>query len=293
MVRMWKGQSALSLKSIMQPEIKKCIGYQVICRFPTLVNKCMIYDKGCMAHFVHYKSVSKRKGNNQYRGKPYSALDEKGKQRDSDEKNPSVGETLASVKCFKCGKLGHCTNECKNNVLRRNTFVCLLDCAERLSLKLPSIVGNMIIETPTLGQVTTSWVCLNIPLTVFGKKIGMDLVCLPLINIDLILGMNWLVFNRVHINYYDKMVSFPDFDASNELFVSAKQVDELVKDEAEMFMILASMKEESKVMIGELPVVCDFREVFSYDISDLPLEREIKFSIDLVPGTSPMSMALY
>ena len=151
----------------------------------------------------------------------------------------------------------------------------------------------MIIDTPTLGPVTTSWVCLNFPLTIFGKNFGMDLVCLPFINLDIILGMNWLVFNLVHINYHDKTVSFPDFEASDELFVSAKQVDDIVKDEADVFMILASMKEESKVMIGELPVVCDFREVFPYDISDLPLEREVEFSIDLVPGTSPMSMTLY
>lgn len=31
-----------------------------------------------------------------------------------------------------------------------------------------------------------------------------------------------------------------------------------MKDEAEVFMILAYMKTESKVMIGELHVVCDF-----------------------------------
>jgi hypothetical protein len=33
--------------------------------------------------------------------------------------------------------------------------------------------------------------------------------------------------------------------------------------------------------------------VFPEDISDLPLEREVDFSIDLVLGTSPMSMTSY
>lgn len=86
----------------------------------------------------------------------------------------------------------------------------------------------------------------------------MDLVCLPLRNHDIILEINWLEFNHVHINYYDKMVSFPYFDASDELFMSVKQVDEFVKHDAEVFMLLASVKAENKVVIGELPMVWEF-----------------------------------
>lgn len=37
--------------------------------------------------------------------------------------------------------------------------------------------------------------------------------------------------------FLDKSTPFQEFDASDELFVSAKQVDELVKDETEVFMI--------------------------------------------------------
>lgn len=48
----------------------------------------------------------------------------------------------------------------------------------------------------------------------------------------------------------DMSVSFPELDASGELFVSAKQVDEFVKDEAKVYTILASMKAETKAAIG-------------------------------------------
>lgn len=40
-------------------------------------------------------------------------------------------------------------------------------------------------------------------------------------------------------------------------------------------------------------LVCDFPEMFPNDISDFPLEREVEFSIDLVYGTSHVSMAPY
>ncbi|MCI84522.1 cellular nucleic acid-binding protein, partial [Trifolium medium] len=51
------------------------------------------------------------------------------------------------------------------------------------------------------------------------------------------------------------------------------------------------MEEKSKV--GALPVVCEFPDVFPDDISDLPPEREVEFAIDVVPDTSPISMAPY
>lgn len=75
-----------------------------------------------------------------------------------------------------------------------HSFVSL-DCVESLSLKLSSMVGSMIVDTQALGPVTTSWVCLNCPLTIYGKSFGMDLVYLPLRNLIVILGMNWLEVN--------------------------------------------------------------------------------------------------
>lgn len=136
-----------------------------------------------------------------------------------------------------------------------------------------------------MGLVITSWVCLNYLLTIYGKNFGMDLGYLPLRNLGVILGMNLLEFNHVHINCFSKTVSFPKFDTSDELFVSAKLVNEFVKDNAATFMILASIKAETKAVLDGLPMVSDFSEVLPDDISDLPLEREVDFSIDLVPGT--------
>lgn len=98
------------------------------------------------------------------------------------------------------------------------------------------MVGSMIVDTPTLGPVITSCVCLNCLLDIYGKSFRMDLVFLSLNKLDVILGMSWLEFNHVHINCFDKTMSFQEFDTSDELFVSAKQVGEFMKDETEVFM---------------------------------------------------------
>ena len=75
--------------------------------------------------------------------------------------------------------------------------------------------------------------------------------------------------------------------------MSAKQVDESVQDGAVLFALLAKLDLGEKQAMGELPIVCDFPEVFPDDVSDLPPEREVEFLIHLIPGTSPVSMSPY
>jgi hypothetical protein len=70
-------------------------------------------------------------------------------------------------------------------------------------------------------------------------------------------------------------------------------VNEEVADGAELFMLLATLEAKDKLVIGDLAVVCDFPDVFPEEVDELPPEREVEFSIDLVPGTRPISMAPY
>lgn len=61
---------------------------------------------------------------------------------------------------------------------------------KRLNLEVSAVNGSMVIDTPTNDSVTTSLVCLNYPLTIYGRDFGIDLICLPLSQLDVILGMN-------------------------------------------------------------------------------------------------------
>lgn len=57
-----------------------------------------------------------------------------------------------------------------------NSFISF-DYAKWLGLELSSMVGSMIVDTPALGPMTTSLVCLYCPLTIYDKNFGIDLVC--------------------------------------------------------------------------------------------------------------------
>ena len=67
----------------------------------------------------------------------------------------------------------------------------------------------------------------------------------------------------------------------------------LLAEEAQLFRLFASLTVESQAAVEDFPIVRDFPEVFSEDFSDVPPKREVEFSIDLVPGTRPVSMAPY
>ncbi|XP_050914988.1 uncharacterized protein LOC127129930 [Lathyrus oleraceus] len=118
--------------------------------------------------------------------------------------------------CYNGGEMGHISTNCqkpKKAQLGGKAFALSredttsADCLIR-GLKLSSMDGNMIVDTPTLGLVLTLWA-------------------------------------------------------------------------------------ETKAVLDELHVVSDFPEVFLDDISNFPLEREVEFSIDLVHGTSPVSIDPY
>ncbi|GAU42269.1 hypothetical protein TSUD_81770 [Trifolium subterraneum] len=231
--------------------------------------------------------------------------------------------------CFNCGEEGHKSPECKkpkkvtgkvfalngegadqvDNLIRGTCFIndtpliaiidtgathsfISMDCMKRLNIPIYEMSSCMNIETPASGSVITLLVCRNCPVSVFGRHFGMDLVCIPLSGIDVFFGMNWLVFNQVHINYCEKTVIFPKSEGGLSL-MNGEEVKESLNDHGELFMVFGSLKLEGRVKLEEIPVVREFSDVFPEDISDLPPEREVEFSIDLVPGTSPISMAPY
>ncbi|XP_058762165.1 uncharacterized protein LOC131635555 [Vicia villosa] len=79
------------------------------------------------------------------------------------------------------------------------------DCVERLNLELSVMNGEMVADLPAKESMTTSLTCVKCPLSIFGKDFVVDLICLPLKGLDVILGMNRLENNYVHINYHDKL----------------------------------------------------------------------------------------
>ena len=52
-------------------------------------------------------------------------------------------------------------------------------------------------------------------------------------------------------------------------------------------------KEKEGILVDEIPFVREFPDVFPDDIAGLRPEREVEFTIDLIPGIEPISIPPY
>lgn len=61
----------------------------------------------------------------------------------------------------------------------------------------------------------------------------------------------------------------------------------------EGFLAYVVSDNNGEVSLGDIQVVREFSDVFPEELPGLPPDREIKFSIDLLSGTAPISKAPY
>ena len=103
--------------------------------------------------------------------------------------------------------------------------------------------------------------------------------------------MDWLSSNRVLLSCAKKSVIFPKSENLLKSLTNSKS--ESLRNEIQGYLLLSSMEIKEEVELKNIVVVQDFPEVFPNDIPGLLPNREIEFSIDLMSGVGPISMAPY
>ena len=76
-------------------------------------------------------------------------------------------------------------------------------------------------------------------------------------------------------------------------FLTVIEARRLMRQGCEVYLAHVVDVEKESVKIEDIPVVRDFPDVFPDELSGLPPDREIEFTIDLAPGTEPVSKAPY
>ncbi|XP_073222363.1 uncharacterized protein [Cicer arietinum] len=133
----------------------------------------------------------------------------------------------AEITCFNCQQQGHISTTCpypRNTPQPGNQ----------------SSQYDLIVNTPTSDYIYTSSDCLDLSIHVCGRDFQVDLVCLPLRLVDVILGMDWLSANRVRVDFFSKTIEFMESEETDKPSnISANQVKALLKEDAQLYMILA------------------------------------------------------
>ncbi|KZV50284.1 hypothetical protein F511_39733 [Dorcoceras hygrometricum] len=137
-----------------------------------------------------------------------------------------------------------------------------------------------------------------------GYEIEIDFIVLGLSDFDCIIGIDMLTKYRATVDCFQKVVRLRPEKADEWKFygkgsrakiplIYVVSMTKLLQKGAEGFLIYAvdAMKNSSKLV--DIPVVCEFADVFPDEIPGLPPYREVDFSIELLPGTQPISKAPY
>ncbi|XP_061360656.1 uncharacterized protein LOC133304603 [Gastrolobium bilobum] len=106
--------------------------------------------------------------------------------------------------------------------------------------------------------------------------------------------MDWLMKHRVMIDCCSKKVIISSkSDVQNSPYLFVLQTVKALKQGDCGYFLLGGLVGNSKKPIADISVVCDFEDVFPDEIPHFSPEREIQFSIDILPGVGPISLAPY
>jgi hypothetical protein len=139
-----------------------------------------------------------------------------------------------------------------------------------------------IIHSPG-GQIFTKEVAFHVPITLADQDFPTNMIVLKGQDIDVILGMNWLAQHKAILNTDLRTIRLSY--GQEEILLSI-----LVANPAKPF---GSIYEAIIPEIQDIPVVCEFSDIFPEDLPRLPPERDVEFVIELKPGTAPVSRRSY
>jgi hypothetical protein len=131
------------------------------------------------------------------------------------------------------------------------------------------------------GQIFTKEVAFQVPVTLVGRDFPTNMIVLKGQDIDVILGMNWLAQHKATLNTDQRTIKLSH--NQEEIFlpipIPAKTTGRIYE------AIIPEIK--------DIPVVCEFPDVFPEDLLGLPPERDVEFVIELKPGMAPISRISY
>ncbi|KAK1424324.1 hypothetical protein QVD17_19651 [Tagetes erecta] len=115
---------------------------------------------------------------------------------------------------------------------------------------------------------------------------------------EVISGMDWLSKFNANIGCRERLVCLKAPDGSPVTMygnqeskvprvISILKANRVIQQGCNSFLAYVKDVEEKPNQLSDVPIVCNFPDVFPEDFPGTPPDREIEFQIDLVPGAQP------
>ncbi|KAM2704288.1 hypothetical protein EV1_033633 [Malus domestica] len=127
---------------------------------------------------------------------------------------------------------------------------------------------------------------------------------LDIVDFDVILSTYWLHYNRANIDCYGKLVTFHRPRLPEVTFVGERsrvrhgvifaiRAKRLLEKGCQGCLAHVVLNDNTPNSVENIRVVKHFPDVFPNDLPGLLLDRDMEFTIDLLPGTDPISLTPY
>ncbi|XP_029145743.1 uncharacterized protein [Arachis hypogaea] len=167
---------------------------------------------------------------------------------------------------------------------------------EELGLKVSELPFDLHVHTPHQIVMTRSG-CRQVGFKLEGRDFVHDLICLPMVGLEMILGFDWLTKNRVLLDYFERTIRFMSEGENRAVVAAGYYLNSVMVHcsgkECQGYILLAANALGDAQNLDQIPVARDFPEVFPEDIPEFPPQKEIEFVIELVSGARPVSIASY
>jgi hypothetical protein len=132
------------------------------------------------------------------------------------------------------------------------------------------------------GKITSNQMVRSVTIRLGSQVIKTDLVLLNLEGIDVILGTNWMTEHRVLLDISSRVIEVDSpYCGTITLYLPKQEY------------LYSCTYAITGLKIRDIPVVCEYPDVFPDDLPGVPPDRDIEFIIELQPGTAPISKRPY
>jgi hypothetical protein len=123
--------------------------------------------------------------------------------------------------------------------------------------------------------------CRDLVLEIGKHKFPANLIVLDSQGLDVILGMDWMTAFEGVIDCANKTITLTTPEKKRICFKST-------------FELKGSKVNSLRgVSLEEVPVLKEYPDVFPEELPGMPLDRDVEFIIDLLPGTGPIAKRPY
>lgn len=139
-------------------------------------------------------------------------------------------------------------------------------------------------------------------LEIFSVGYPIDLIPIPMRDVCVIVGIDWLSRFGDLVDYDCHLVTVRDpsrgvltiYGRGNRLastFCSATFVVWCTGFQA--YIVDTRVVKKGSTFVSDVMMICDFPDFFPEELSGLPPERQLEYKIDLIPSAVPIAMAPY